>query len=692
MTEHSIAPATPAMKVSYTVEDGVAILGIDNPPVNVSTAEVRAGLLAGLATADADADVDRIVLIGSGANFISGSDLHEFDGPLAEPQLPAVIAAVEASPKPVVAALSGTTLGGGFELALGCDARIALAGGWVGLPEITLGMIPGAGGTQRPLRLIGPARTIDLITSGTRLPVEQAHREGLIDRVVATDLRRAAISFARELSGKRVLRQCAVREYDPGEITRAAQRALGRSGARPQTVAAVGAVLTGISAPAHRAFEHERAEFNRLRNGCESRALRHLFFARRAATKANRPREPRWITTVGVVGAGTMGGGIARAFLESGKSVIVVDQQPHTAAAMKARLSDTYQSMVDAGRLEQHVASARLGQLTVGQSLADLGECDLVIEAVFEDFDVKLDVLASLQRVLGADVPIATNTSYLDIDALAGVVADKGRLVGMHFFSPAHRISVLEIVQGRHTSLAVMDVAFSAAKALGKVPIVAGVCDGFIGNRIYNAYRRQCELMLEEGAVPHEIDTALREFGFAMGPFAVSDMSGLDVAWRMRQRKAATRDPRERYPDVADALCEQGRFGQKTGAGWYRYEPGARIPLPDEKVHHLIEASARRKGITRRTMSAAEIVERALITMANEAALILAERIAERAGDIDLMLTLGYGFPTHQGGISYWAARQDPSTLPDRLEAVAARTGYGFVRGDLSLLTADLNR
>lgn len=685
MTLDETTVARDTSPVDYAVEDRVAVLTIDNPPVNASNAAVRAGLIAGLAAAQADDGVDAIVLIGAGANFISGSDLREFDGAVPRPELPEVITAIETGWKPVVAALSGATLGGGFELALGCDGRIALAGGVVGFPEITLGMIPGAGGTQRPLRVIGPAATLNLITSGERVPVEEAHRTGLIDRVTS-ELRTDAIAFARELRGKRILRNLPVRDSESGEIEQAATQVLHRLGPRPSAVAAVGAILVGASNPTATAFAHERAEFHRLRESDEASALRHLFFARRTALKANRPRLARELRSVGVVGAGTMGAGITRAFIEAGIPVVLVDQQSEATSAVRNRLQKTYQRLVEEGGLDPVIAQQRLSLLATGKSVRSIEEADLVIEAVYEDIDVKATVLRQLESVLKPHVPIATNTSYLDIDELAAATARPARVVGMHFFSPAHRTGVLEIVRGAQTSTAALDVALTAASVLDKLPILARVCEGFIGNRIYNAYRRQCELMLEEGALPQQIDDALTEFGFAMGPFAVADMAGLDIAWRMRKSKAAARDQLERYPDVADTLCELGRFGQKTGDGWYHYEPGSRTPHFDPSVEALIIASSERKSIARKSFSAEQIVNRALVTMANEAALLLAENIADRPTDIDLMLTLGYGFPAHQGGITHWVRRQDPDQLDRELDALAECTGHGFTRGDLGLL------
>lgn len=668
--------------VDYHVDDGVAVLVIDNPPVNASSAAVRTGLLDGIRRAGADDDVRAIVLIGAGTNFISGSDLREFGGELPRPTLPEVISTIEDCPKPVVAAISGATLGGGLELALGCDARVAAYGSVIGLPEITLGMIPGAGGTQRPLRLIGPAATLKLITSGDRRRVTEAG--GLVDAVTTEPLRAAAVAHAAAMTGKRVLRNEPVLDEDQAKVTSAALTVLSRGRGRPQYGAAVAAVLNGMALGPAAALDFERREFTRLRLGDEAAALRHLFFARRAAAKANRPGAARSVQRVGVIGAGTMGSGIARAFIEHGVAVVLLDQNADAAAGAARRLTDDVGRMVQSGRLSTDDGQRQAGLLSCGAAIGDLADCDLVIEAVFEDAAVKTELLTRLQHAIEPDTVLATNTSYLDVDVLAGALDDPGRLVGMHFFSPAHRTAVLEVVRGTHTGAAALDTALTAARILDKLPIVARVCDGFIGNRIYNAYRRQCELMLEEGALPHEIDRALVGFGFAMGPFAVSDMSGLDIAWRMRQATAAHRDPRDRYPDVADTLCEQGRLGQKAGAGWYRYEPGSRTPTVDPDVEELILASARRKGIERKPFTDTDIAERAVLAMVNEAALVLAEGIAERPGDVDLMLTLAYGFPAHIGGLTPWVRAHAPS-LGTKLDELAAVTGGGFRRGDMAV-------
>lgn len=686
-TATELKAATPnTSPVHYRVRDRVAVLVIDNPPVNASSAAVRSGLLAGISRATADPAVDAVVLIGSGRNFVSGSDLKEFAGSdLPKPELPEVISAIEACPKTVVAAISGATLGGGLELALGCDWRIALENSTVGLPETTLGVIPGAGGAQRLMRLIGPELTIGLVANGTRRRLTSENHLGIVDRMTAGDLEGEAVRFANEGRGKRLVINQPVPGWSPGKVEAAAIAAIRASKGSAQVIAAVGAVLAGISLAPDRALAYERAEFTRLRNGPEAAALRYQFFARREALKSNGALTPAQLSRVAVIGAGTMGTGIARAFLDAGAEVILYDENDATLQKATEQLHAAYGRMAISGGIDKAEAEGRAARIVTARSLDELRGADLYIEAVFEDPGVKKSVLARLEPLAG-DAPLATNTSYLDVDELAGVLAAPDKLVGMHFFSPAHRTPVLEIVNGRHTGTGAMAAAYGAARMMGKTPIISAVCEGFIGNRVYNAYRRQCELLLEEGAMPAQVDAALAGFGFAMGPFAVADMSGLDIAWRIRQSKAATRDPAERYPDVADSLCELGRFGQKSGRGWYQYGDDKRKPLPDPEVEQLILASSQRKGIARRAFTAEEIVRRALLAMANEAALLLGEGVAARPADVDLMLVLGYGFPAHRGGIAYWASQQNHEALVLEQEELARLTGPGFKRGDLTRL------
>ncbi|GGL14026.1 3-hydroxyacyl-CoA dehydrogenase NAD-binding domain-containing protein [Nocardia jinanensis] len=680
-----------AHPVEYRVDGRVAVLRIDNPPVNASTARVRAAIISGIARAANAEDITGIVLIGNERAFISGSDLTEFAEPLLpEPQLPEVIAAIEQCPKPVVAALSGMTLGGGLELALGCDARIAAPSAVVGLPEVSLGMIPGAGGTQRLPRLIGIAATIELVCTGTRLTAPQALDAGIVDELCATeeDLLGCALAHASRQETKRILARAPIRPDAVGSVEAAAAEAIRQIGARPRVVAAIGATMLAGAVPGSDALAFERGEFHRLRVGREAQALRHLFFAERAAGRDQRGGDASHINIVGVVGAGTMGIGIARAFLDTGLNVVLLEANRDALESGTQRLQQGYERAITRGQLDETAVRARLATLTTTMIYADLQPCDLIIEAVYEDMNVKQNVLRQVEEVVRADIPVATNTSYLDLDELAASTSDPGRIVGLHFFSPAHATKVLEVVHGTATSEATTATAVALARRMRKTPVVAGAGFGFIGNRIFNAYRQQCELMLEEGAYPRQVDDALEEFGFAMGPFTVADLSGLDIAWRMRQNTAAHRDPHVRYADIADLLCEQGRFGQKAQQGWYRYNAGSTQPLTDRAVEDLIDAESRRKGIARRPFTNREIVRRALLSMANEAALLLADGIAARPSDIDLMMTLGYGFPRHHGGPVFWAAHEDLDTLSAELQQLRQLTGSGYRAGDLTLLTA----
>ncbi|QUH06302.1 enoyl-CoA hydratase/isomerase family protein [Saccharopolyspora erythraea] len=651
----------------------VAVVVLDNPPVNASTAAVRAGLLDALRATAADETVTGVVLIGAGKHLMSGSDLREFSvDELPEPQLPEVLAAIEAHPRPVVAALSGATLGGGLELALACDRRVALAGCRVGLPEVGLGMIPGAGGIVRGVRLLEPDRLLDLVVAAEPIPVGVAGELGLVDEVVTDRLRDAAVAAARS-TAKCVLSTLPPRTGKPVLFEETARRLISRHGATPGVLAAAGAVLAATVLPATAALRHERAEFTRLRRGPEAAARRHLFFARTAVARAGRPKVGRPIRTVGVVGAGTMGAGIARAFVSAGADVALVDRDP---AALERAADQVARAGGDAA-----------ARLRTGTALDVLSDADLVVEAVVEDRGVKAAVLGEVAGAVRPGLPLATNTSYLDIDALAATaVADPERVLGMHFLAPAHRTGVLEVVRGRATSQDALDHVLSAARLLGKLPVIVGVCDGFVGNRIFSAYRHQCELLVEEGATPRQVDEALLDVGVAMGPFAVADMSGLDVAWHARRRRDAAREPRERYSDLADRLVEKGRLGQKTGAGWYRYVTGDRTPYDDPATEVLIAEARAAHGIAPREIGTVEIVERVLTATANEAALVLAEGIATRPGDIDVLMTRGYGFPERLGGPCHWAATRPPAEYAAAIQRLGAALGWGFRPGDPDLL------
>jgi 3-hydroxyacyl-CoA dehydrogenase len=677
------------MQVRTERDGDVLVIVIDNPPVNAGSLEVRRGLLQALEELEHDSGLQAGVLLGAGSSFIAGSDLREFGQPLQAPQLPTVIAMVEACTKPVLAALHGAALGGGFELALACDARIASAETVVGLPEVTLGIIPGAGGTQRVPRRTGVARALQLVCSGERLPASQAVALRLIDAVVPGDLRAAAVAYARALPGtKQRIRDETVPVEDPAVVEQAAQAALRAGKGRPAVVAAIAAVRSAATLSFDEALAGERAAFQRLRVSPEAFALRHQFFAERDAWKlpASQPACARAVQVVAVIGGGTMGTGIAISALDAGLDVLLVEKDAPALDTAGERIRTHYSSRVAEGKMAAAQAQVRVVRLALTTNWRELARADLVIEAVFEDLAIKQGVFAAIDSHARPGAVLATNTSYLDVDAIANVTARPQDVLGLHFFSPANVMRLLEVVRGGQTAPDVLATGLALAKRLRKQAVVAGNAFGFIGNRIYNAYRKQCEFLLEDGAWPEEVDAALQAFGMAMGPFAVADLSGLDIAWRMRKAQAATRDPRERYVPILDGLCEQGRFGRKAGAGYYTYPDGKRAAASDATVRELITQASAARGIARRAIGAPEIQRRALLAMVNEAALLLAEGVASRASDIDVVLVQGYGFPRWEGGPVFWARQQDRATLESDLQALVQAAGYGGVLGDLSVL------
>jgi 3-hydroxyacyl-CoA dehydrogenase len=674
-------------------ENGVAVLIIDNPPVNAASWEVRNELLAAVESTCADPALRALVLIGEGRSFIAGADIREFDKPLRDPQMPAVIAAIEACDKPVVAAIHGAALGGGFELALGCDARIATAEALVGLPETTLGIIPGAGGTQRLPRLVGPAVAIEMISSARRVKAAEALRLGMLDAVVEGDLRAAAVRHAREMAPrKRRLRDLPLPEERAEAVETAAANALGRGKGRAAIAEAVAAVRDSARLPFSEALAKGRAAFQRLRGSEEAAALRYLFFAEREAARVSglEAAKPRAVHQVGVIGGGLMGSGIAVCFLDAGLPVTLVERDQGALDAGVERIRAIYRRGLEAGRLSEEEMAKRVARITPSLSLAALASADLVIEAVFEDMAVKQALFRDLDPLLKQGAVLASNTSYLNLDRMGAVTKRPADIVGLHFFSPAQVMRLLEIVRAEATAPDVLATALAMGKRIGKVSVVARVGEGFIGNRIYSAYRFQCEFMLEEGAYPEEVDAALVAFGFAMGPFAVSDMSGLDIAWATRKRLAASADSATRFPEVLNRLCERGRFGQKAGAGWYRYAQGARRGAVDPEVRAIVDAVSREKAVTRRVFSPEEIQHRALAAMVNEAALLLSEKIAERASDVDLVMVNGYGFPAQRGGPLFWASRRPREEIAAALDSVAAASGAGFRRGDVDAVLGQL--
>jgi 3-hydroxyacyl-CoA dehydrogenase len=672
--------------VRTELDGDVAVLVIDNPPINAGSLEVRAGLLAAVTAQGANPGVSAMVLIGAGTTFIAGSDLREFGQPLADPQLPAVIAAIEACGKPVVAALHGAALGGGFELALGCDARVALAGTVVGLPEVTLGIIPGAGGTQRLPRLVGVPKAIELICSGERVPAERALALGMVDSVAPVDLRAATVAWARALQGRKSpLRDRAVLDSDEAQISAAASGAMRAGKGRPAVRAAIDAVKAARTLPMDEALARERAAFQELRSSREARALRHQFFAERDAARYAPAAgvAPRPIQRVAVIGAGTMGSGIAIAVLDAGLAVELLERDEAALGRGVERIQAYYAGRVKSGRLSAQQGAERQQRLSAGLDWSTVSSADLVIEAVFEDLKVKQEVFRQLDGLARPGAILASNTSYIDLDAIATATARPQDVVGLHFFSPAHIMRLLEIVRGAATGADVLATCLQLAKSLRKVAVVSGNAFGFIGNRIYAAYRRQCEFMIEEGASPQEVDAALEALGFAMGPFAVADMSGLDIAWRMRQSTAATRDPQARYVHIPDLLCEAGRLGQKAGRGYYRYESSGAPRQVDPAVEQIIAEARAAKKIIARSLAAEEITRRVLLTMANEAALLLGEGVAQRSSDIDVVLVNGYGFPKWEGGPVFWARERGAEQLAADIDWLASVSGPGFVRGDV---------
>ncbi len=644
--------------VGGLADDGVLVVTIDNPPVNALSQDVRAGLMAALAHAKDDPAIAGVVVTGAGKTFIGGADIKEFGKPPAEPLLPTVIDAIEAFDKPVVAAINGAALGGGLEVALACHHRIALATAKLGLPEVKLGLVPGAGGTQRLPRLTGLGAALDMIVTGKPVDAAAAKTNGTID-AVSEALIADAIAAAKRLAGTPLRRtgQLPV-PPDSGDLDGIASKLLSRS--RGQAAPAEAARLVRQSAERTLAegLADERETFLRLRDSEQAAALRHVFFAERDAAKipALDGIQPRTVNTIGIVGTGLMGSGIAVAALTAGYTVIGIEQTQEAAEKGHARITGLLDRNLASGRMTPAAHEQAITRLSVAGTPTALADADLVIEAVFDDLDVKTTLFKTLDGIVRPDAILATNTSYLDPDTIAAATAHPARVLGLHFFSPANIMRLVEVVDCAATAPDVLATGLAVAKRLGKLPIVCGVCEGFIGNRIFSRYRREAEFLVEDGALPQDIDRAMEGFGMAMGPFAVFDLAGLEIAWARRKRQAASRDPAERYVDIADRLCEAGRFGQKSGLGWYRYDEGRK--QIDPEVEAMIRDSRADKGIVAREIADTEIVSRILDAMADEGRALIAEGIARSAGDIDLVMINGYGFPSHKGGPMFLAARR----------------------------------
>jgi 3-hydroxyacyl-CoA dehydrogenase len=642
--------------VSVSRVDDIALVTIANPPINALSQAVRAGLLKAVEIIDVDDSILAVVLICEGRTFIAGADITEFDKPPMDPLLPDVINRLERASKPWVAAIHGTALGGGLEVALGCHYRIADSAAKLGFPEVNLGLIPGAGGTVRLPRLVDCAQAVAMFSSGKPINAQQALQYGLIDQLSDTALDEAAIILAREAAHKPLPDLVSERApvssptTDDWELIIETTRKKARGQVSP--VYAAEAVKDAIQLPVGEALAAERRRFIKLKASEQSKALRYIFFAEKSTTKVPGLHDikPCSIELVGVIGGGTMGAGIATALLLSDMQVVMIERDEtalekglHT---VKYYLRNSLKrGLIDAAKHDQLIT--RLGGSIKYDALAD---ADLVIEAVFEDMDVKLEVFAKLDAVTKPEAILATNTSYLDVNRIAASVNNPSRVVGLHFFSPAHIMKLLEIIRTDMVSPEVLSSCTALAKRLRKIAVIAGVCDGFIGNRIMSAYRRECEYMLEDGALPHEVDAAMVAFGFPMGIFAMQDLAGLDIAWAMRKRQMATRDVNTRYVAIADRLCEMGRLGRKTGSGWYRYDDNATSGTTDKWVEDVILEESARKGILRKPFSSKEITERILRAMQDEGAKVLAEKIASTPEAIDVVMVNGYGFPRWRGG------------------------------------------
>jgi 3-hydroxyacyl-CoA dehydrogenase len=651
---------TTASVASLTVHEHIALIRLTNPPVNALSAAVRQGLLVAIQQAHADPRVHAVVITGSGHNFIAGADIREFGLPPQEPSLPDLCETIEASPQLVIAAIHGAALGGGLEMALSAHYRIASENAKLGLPEVTLGLLPGAGGTQRTPRLIGAEAALDLMLSGRQIGTKEALRMGLIDHVATSDdIAVEGIAYARSLLGD----GAAVRrtsELTQALSDRAAQQAAintARTGAQKKRgllspLKIIDCVQAALDLPFAQGLAIERDLFTQCLNSPQRTGLVHAFFAEREVAKApeTQTSQPRPFQHVGVIGGGTMGAGIAVSLLDAGLVVTMIERDDAALDLGRSRVVKVYDGQIKKGRMTEAGQSAVLARFHGSTTYDALADADIVIEAVFEDMNVKKAVFAELDRVCKKGAVLATNTSYLNINEIARSVSRPGDVVGLHFFSPANIMKLLEIVVPEHVSADVVATGFALAKRLKKVPVRAGVCDGFIGNRILAVYRQAADHMVEDGASPYEIDQMARDFGYPMGPYEMSDLAGGDIGWATRKRRAATRDPRARYVHIADQLCERGWFGQKTGRGWYLYPEGSRTGQRDPEVEALVAQERAKAGVTPRHFTPEQLQRRYLAAMINEGAKVVAEGIALRPLDVDVTLVHGYGFPRHRGG------------------------------------------
>ncbi|MFA6310934.1 MAG: 3-hydroxyacyl-CoA dehydrogenase NAD-binding domain-containing protein [Sterolibacterium sp.] len=649
----------------YEVRGAVAVITLNNPPVNGLGHALRTAIADGVNRANEDAAVKAIILIGAGKAFSGGADITEFNKPaaLAEPNLHTVINFVEASDKPVIAAIHAVAMGGGLELALACHFRVAAAGAKIALPEVKLGLLPGAGGTQRLPRVIGLEAALNMIVSGADVPSEQLAKAGLFDEMIDGDLLEGALAFANKVVAEnrplKLVRDLKVNYPNHEAFLQFARNMVkGVAGPFPAPMKCIEAVAAAVTS---KSFEEgqkiEREGFLYLIQTPESKALRHFFFGERAAGKiADVPADTplRNVAKVGVIGAGTMGGGITMNFLNAGIPVTMLEMKQEALDKGVATIRKNYENSMRKGKLSQEKLDQRMGLLTPTLSYDDLKGMDMVIEAVFEEIGVKEQVFKKLDEICKPGAILASNTSTLDVNKIANFTKRPQDVVGLHFFSPANVMKLLEVVRGAATAKDVMATVMQVAKKIKKTAVVSGVCDGFIGNRMIEQYGRQAGFLLEEGCLPEQVDKAVERFGFAMGPFRMGDLAGNDIGWAIRKRRIQE-NPDTKYSKTGDLLCEMGRYGQKAGAGWYDYKPGDRTAYSNQQVNDMVVQHSKDLGITRRKISDQEIVERLVYSLVNEAAYILEEGIAQRASDIDMVYLTGYGFPFHRGGPMLYA-------------------------------------
>ena len=649
--------------VRFEVEDGIGVITVDYPPVNALGPGVSDGIVAAIDRGEADPAVTAMVLLGAGRTFIAGADIRGFGKPRAV-QARKTYDVMDQAKKPIVAAIHGYALGGGLENALACHYRIAVPSAKVGLPEVQIGIIPGGGGTQRLPRLVGPKAALEMIVSGRHLPASEAKQLGIVDDIIAGDnLRKEAVAWAKTIAAKRPLprirdltAKLAEAKADPGMFDAARKTFARRMRGQPAPEKCIRAVEAAVSKPFDEGIAIERQLFSELENSDEAKALRYAFFAEREVARI--PGQPKdlklpEIRTMAVVGAGTMGGGIAMSFADAGMPVKLADASKEVLERGLERIRQNYATSVARGSLTQAQMDERMGLIQPVATMAEIGDCDAVIEAVFERLPVKQDVFRELDQVMKPEALLFSNTSALDIDAIASVTKRPEKVAGTHYFVPANVMKLFEVVNGSKTAPETLAAAMKLGRDINKISAYAGNCDGFVANRSRVPFNLDQGLMIEEGALPEQIDKVMEEFGYPVGPFKVNDMSGLDVSYDTRKRRAAA-NPQYRDLPITDVIVEAGRLGQKTGAGWYRYEKGDRTPHSDPSLHTLLKETATKLGIQQRTFTNEEILHRLLFGAINECCKILEEGKAIRASDIDVMWLHGFGFPRYRGGVMYW--------------------------------------